>query len=298
MPPIDAPQRTRPPGCSASSARAISGNVANLKCTSATCASHAQPAHRAAQPTSPRLWPGRAGGRASTWRSLSSVKPFRGSHGSVATRLPDNVADDRSDPDPPRRDRLERAGPLPGSDRRAAECARPAQAACMAERLAQEAIDAFYCSDLLRTRQTAEPAALQARAAGIARRRPARAALRRSRRPEFRGGAGATIRSCSPSGCATTPTTRCPRARACAASTPAWSVRCDRWRSRHEGPTLAVVTHGGVLDMLYRTVHGLPLHGPRTCAIPNTGLNRLRVTGQRFEIVSWADDAHLDGLLG
>jgi 2,3-bisphosphoglycerate-dependent phosphoglycerate mutase len=57
-----------------------------------------------------------------------------------------------------------------------------------------------------------------------------------------------------------------------------------------------VVTHGGVLDMLWRTVHGVSLHGPRECAIPNTGINRLRWRGDTLDIVGWADDAHLAGL--
>lgn len=64
----------------------------------------------------------------------------------------------------------------------------------------------------------------------------------------------------------------------------------------HEGRTLVLVTHGGVLDMLWRTVQGLPLHGPRECAIPNTGINRLRWRGGTLDIVRWAEDAHLAGL--
>jgi 2,3-bisphosphoglycerate-dependent phosphoglycerate mutase len=64
----------------------------------------------------------------------------------------------------------------------------------------------------------------------------------------------------------------------------------------HAGKTLVVVTHGGVLDMLWRTVHGAPLHGARECAIPNTGINRLRWRGNRLDIVRWAEDAHLAGL--
>jgi len=67
--------------------------------------------------------------------------------------------------------------------------------------------------------------------------------------------------------------------------------------ARHAGQRLAVVTHGGVLDMLYRTVHGLPLAGNRRCEIPNAGINRLRVNGDGLEIVNWADDAHLAGLV-
>ena len=80
------------------------------------------------------------------------------------------------------------------------------------------------------------------------------------------------------------------------------ALSCPRRRrlhalaARHAGQRLAVVTHGGVLDMLYRTVHGLSLTGERRCAIPNAGINRLRAQGGTLEIVNWADDAHLAGL--
>ena len=59
------------------------------------------------------------------------------------------------------------------------------------------------------------------------------------------------------------------------------------------GQRLVVVTHGGVLDMLWRTVHGLPLSGLRECAIPNTGVNRLRWAGGALQIEVWGDDAHV-----
>jgi probable phosphoglycerate mutase len=62
------------------------------------------------------------------------------------------------------------------------------------------------------------------------------------------------------------------------------------------GRRLAVVTHGGVLDMLWRTVHGLPVAGLRTCEIPNTGINRLRWVNGSLHIEQWADAAHLEGL--
>ena len=61
----------------------------------------------------------------------------------------------------------------------------------------------------------------------------------------------------------------------------------------HPGRRLAVVTHGGVLDMLWRNAQRLPLHGRRDCAIPNTGINRLRWRDGQLEILNWADDAHL-----
>ena len=65
---------------------------------------------------------------------------------------------------------------------------------------------------------------------------------------------------------------------------------------QHPGRRLAVVTHGGVLDMLWRTANGLPLNGLRTCDIPNTGLNHLRWRQGTLDILRWADASHLDGL--
>ena len=64
----------------------------------------------------------------------------------------------------------------------------------------------------------------------------------------------------------------------------------------HAGRRIVVVTHGGVLDMLWRHAQGLPLHGPRTCDIPNTGINRLRWAGSRLQILQWAEAGHLAGL--
>jgi probable phosphoglycerate mutase len=66
--------------------------------------------------------------------------------------------------------------------------------------------------------------------------------------------------------------------------------------ARHAGRRVVVVTHGGVLDMLWRSAMALPLGGPRECEIPNTGINRLRWTDGRLQVEQWADDAHLAGL--
>ena len=64
----------------------------------------------------------------------------------------------------------------------------------------------------------------------------------------------------------------------------------------HAGRRVAVVTHGGVLDMLWRTAMALPLGGPRECEIPNTGINRLRWVDGRLQILRWAEADHLAGL--
>jgi probable phosphoglycerate mutase len=65
---------------------------------------------------------------------------------------------------------------------------------------------------------------------------------------------------------------------------------------RHTGRTVAVVTHGGVLDMVYRSARGLPLSGPRQSDIPNAGINRVRLRGGAIEILDWADTRHLADL--
>lgn len=68
-------------------------------------------------------------------------------------------------------------------------------------------------------------------------------------------------------------------------------------RCRQEGwQSSVVVSHGGVLDMVYRSATGQPLGGPRECPIPNAGLNHVRTDGVRFEILQWAQAGHLEGL--
>lgn len=64
----------------------------------------------------------------------------------------------------------------------------------------------------------------------------------------------------------------------------------------HRGDRLLIVTHGGVLDMLWRTVHDLPLDGYRQCAIPNAGLNHVAWQDGRWRILDWARVDHLQGL--
>ena len=64
----------------------------------------------------------------------------------------------------------------------------------------------------------------------------------------------------------------------------------------HPGGKVVVVTHGGVLDMIYRTARSLGLNGPRQSDIPNAGLNRIRVRGEAIDILDWADTRHLADL--
>lgn len=60
---------------------------------------------------------------------------------------------------------------------------------------------------------------------------------------------------------------------------------------------VVVVTHGGVLDVVFRRACGLPLDARREHSIANVALNRIRYRPDgRVEVLAWGDAAHLDGL--
>lgn len=63
------------------------------------------------------------------------------------------------------------------------------------------------------------------------------------------------------------------------------------------GGTLALVSHGGVLDSLYRAATHVALDAPRSWPLGNAVINRLLHTPQGLSLVGWADSAHLDGLV-
>ena len=62
---------------------------------------------------------------------------------------------------------------------------------------------------------------------------------------------------------------------------------------KHGGETVVVVTHGGVLDLIYRCASGIPLDHPRNFPIPNTGISWLSIGENEWHIEQWADTAHL-----
>lgn len=175
-----------------------------------------------------------------------------------------------------------------------------AQAARLGERLAREhvlaPIDRLVVSDLLRTRQTAAPAvdalglppqhsaALREQAFGILE-GLSFDEIRVKHPGEFEQWARHDADYALPGGAESR---RVFHRRVIGALSELAAAR--------PGQRLAVVTHGGVLDMVWRQAQGLSLLGPRGCLIPNAGLNRVRVQDGRFEILAWADDAHLSDL--
>lgn len=67
----------------------------------------------------------------------------------------------------------------------------------------------------------------------------------------------------------------------------------SRVAALHPGQLIAVVTHGGVLDSLYRAATRLALQAPRSWELPNTGVNRLLWSPEGLSLLAWADTQHL-----
>jgi probable phosphoglycerate mutase len=169
------------------------------------------------------------------------------------------------------------------------------QARRLAARLCTEPADAVYVSDLLRARQTAEPIA-----SGLSLQPVAEIGLREQNFGRVDGMRVDDIQRdhpeawagwlrfeedfCMPEG----------------ESTRAFHGRVmdavQRVIASHPDERVVIVTHGGVLDMIYRTAMSLGLNGPRQSDIPNAGVNRIRVRSGALEIVDWADTRHLQDL--
>ena len=167
------------------------------------------------------------------------------------------------------------------------------QAERLAEALRNEPIKAIYASDLTRAWQTAE---YVSRATGVGltkeiglRERgfgdfegktfaeieallPDQSLRWRRRDPEFSPAGGESLIAL--------------RARVVEAA-------C-RLAAQHQGEQIALVGHGGVMDVLYRAATRLDIQAPRTWALGNAAINRLLWTPEGFSLVGWADTHHLD----
>ncbi|MCJ0765304.1 histidine phosphatase family protein [Variovorax terrae] len=169
------------------------------------------------------------------------------------------------------------------------------QARRVGQRLAAETVHHLYCSDLLRTQQTAGPAAKQLALCSVT-----DAALREQNFGVVDGMRVDDIKRQHPEAWARWLQFREDYAMPEGESPLEFHARVMqavyRLAAAHPQQTLAVVTHGGVLDMIYRTARRLGLNGPRQSQIPNAGLSRVRVQGEAIEILSWADTQHLADL--
>lgn len=168
------------------------------------------------------------------------------------------------------------------------------QARQLGDALAGEAISAIYTSDLLRARRTAQAVAdatgaalvdepgLRERAFGAFQGRtfaeveaehPEQARRWRQRDPDYAPDGGESLRVLRERVVDTT----------------------HRLAARHPGELVLLVTHGGVLDVLYRAATRQDIQAPRTWQLGNAAINRLLWThGHGLSLVGWADTQHLE----
>jgi probable phosphoglycerate mutase len=66
-----------------------------------------------------------------------------------------------------------------------------------------------------------------------------------------------------------------------------------RLAEQHPGQVVAIVSHGGLLDGLYRAATHQGLQAPRTWQVGNARINRVLFNGDGFTLVGWNDDQHL-----
>lgn len=64
---------------------------------------------------------------------------------------------------------------------------------------------------------------------------------------------------------------------------------------RHAGQTVVLVSHGGVLDVVYRAARALEWHAPREHQMLNAAINRMTASSSplTLSIERWSDVAHL-----
>lgn len=169
-----------------------------------------------------------------------------------------------------------------------------AQAQQVAQALGGEAVDAIYSSDLQRAWQTA-----QAIAAVTAAPLHAEPGLRERCFGSFEGSSFAQIAQQQPQAAELW------RKRDVQFAPPDGgesllqlqeriAAAVQRVAAAHIGGHIALVAHGGVLDMLYRLATRQHLQAPRTWQLPNAAINRLLWTPESgLTLVGWGDVQHL-----
>ncbi|MBV7486344.1 histidine phosphatase family protein [Bordetella sp. BOR01] len=62
---------------------------------------------------------------------------------------------------------------------------------------------------------------------------------------------------------------------------------------RHAGERVLAVTHGGVLDIIWRHASGVGLELPRQAALLNASINRVAAERRQWQVLGWGDVEHI-----
>lgn len=166
------------------------------------------------------------------------------------------------------------------------------QVRALAERLARERVDALYASDTGRARRTASPIGV---AAGLRVIRDA--ALRERNYGAFEGRTFAEVERDFPAEYerfhTRDPHYVPPGGESAAQFRDRVMAVLERIASGAAGKRVAVVTHGGVLGIVYRHAMDIPLEARRGYSLANASLNHFRYAAGRWLLETWGDVAHL-----
>lgn len=171
-----------------------------------------------------------------------------------------------------------------------------AQAQAAAAGLRKQRFDVLYSSDLARTRETAAPIAaalglpvfaasgLRERHYGLMQGQTAEET--RQRQPEIHARYAARDPDADLGG---------------GESLRAFAARVEATlatlAAAHAGRRLLLVSHGGVLDIVYRLATGRDLSSPRDFSIPNAGINWVELAAGQWRLLAWGDCSHLAGAM-
>ena len=166
------------------------------------------------------------------------------------------------------------------------------QVRALAARLAREGIEALYSSDAGRTRETADPISEATRLPVVHDK-----ALRERNYGVFEGHSFSEIETVFPTDFrkfrTRDPHYVPPNGESAVQFRDRVLTVLGAIATRARGQRAAVVTHGGVLGVVYRQAMNIPLEAKRDYLLANAGLNRFRFAAGRWLLDAWADVAHL-----
>ena len=171
------------------------------------------------------------------------------------------------------------------------------QAKALAAALANETIDAIYASDLQRARDTAQVIAAAHQLQVII-----DPALRERCYGAFEGLMYDEISAHYPEAFAQwrarEPHARFPAGERSAETLHEFSLRAvaavTHLARQHTGGKIIIVTHGGVLDCIYRAAHDMGLFEPLEFDMKNAAINRLHWRNSALHVTHWSQVTHLD----
>lgn len=66
--------------------------------------------------------------------------------------------------------------------------------------------------------------------------------------------------------------------------------------AKHPNQRIAVVTHGGAMDIIWRQAASVALQDPQRAKLLNASINRIAINDGQWSLIDWGNTEHLSGL--